>query len=287
MSLKELLDRENRGFAQLGTLLEQSRAAMTADPTSADAAIAQSWESALTVLEGLVAIRLAFDEPLTQEWRSVLIKEWRQIGRQRWEAALRSNAAPSEMQWFPGEYERAWWDYFPLQTFDYDSGTHILILNSVAPYLELLGSAWGHVGWAQMGRLGRLLESSSARHIVILVHHAPFRWDDEPAPGWGGKDLQRWACLGTDVSETREFVRMLEKTRRRVRKIVTFCGHRHGGAQQEPRVGEWVGGVIAEGASLADTPGAPLLCGWLGRKGRLVIGALDHTSGASTPEVIQ
>jgi hypothetical protein len=192
------------------------------------------------------------------------------------------------MDSIPGWYENAWWDYFPLQAFDFHSGSHILLLNSVAPFVDLLGSAWGDLGHLQVARLEKLLSESSARHIIILVHHAPFRWDDEPPPGWAWGDLQRWACLAAMGPATFEFVNLLEKTCSADHKVAVFCGHRHGGVHHEARLGVWVGGEIAEGASIGESSQASLLCALLDPHQRLELGrmrGLPVTSQSEAPDV--
>jgi hypothetical protein len=118
--------------------------------------------------------------------------------------------------------------------------------------IGLLHSAWGYLIARKC--TGYEIEATSAQQIVILVHHAPFRWSDEALPKWTGSDLQRWACLAAVGETTVEFLDILRSAMSSGKRLYLFCGHRHGGSQKEARIGTWETGTVAEGASLAEHP---------------------------------
>lgn len=277
LPLRALLAREARGFRRLNTIARNAQRAIAAKPNDAAEIYSTSWELAFRVMQELTTTRLAIDEPLTQESSQHLSQYWRGYGPTWWKNLLTDPMSFRRFErkpWITWWYENSWWDYFPLQTYDFDSGSHIFVLNSVSPNVDFLGSALGNLGWAQIARLEKLIEESSAHNILILMHHAPYKWDDEKPPSWNYDDLQRWACLAAVGSTMLEFLTVLKKARTAGHEVLLFCGHRHGGSDHEARVGQWDGGRLGEGASLAETPKASTLCGWSDEFGRIDLGTL-------------
>lgn len=278
-TLKDMLEKESKGFVELDAVIARARQAVKAGSATAGPTIASTWESARRIFDDLLRERLAIDEPLTQEWLRLLLGGQKD-GAAAWETTLRSayEQSSDSTVWHTIYYENAWWDYFPLHTFDGETGSEIFLLNSVSPFVDMFGSAWGNIGEMQVARLEQMLAERYSAHVIILIHHAPFRWEDEPPPRWRGSDIQRWAFLAAAGPAMNRFVRLLEDTRRRDREVIVFCGHRHGGLWHQSRVGDWPGGIIAEGASLADTPNAAILCAWMGDQLRLELGKLRQDS---------
>jgi hypothetical protein len=128
----------------------------------------------------------------------------------------------------------------------------MFILNSVVIDSKLAPSATGDLGDSQVIDLSRALERSKAAHIVVLVHHAPFRWTDESAPKWNREEILRWATLAMSKTCSEGLLRVLAGTITRGKTIELFCGHRHGGKSREARIGTWSGGTIAEAAATVD-----------------------------------
>jgi hypothetical protein len=155
---------------------------------------------------------------------------------------------------FVGHYwVHEWSALFPLCTFDRSTNTEIFILNSVVLDPKLAPSATGDLGDCQTRQLSHALQRSNARHIVVLVHHAPFRWTDERAPTWNREEILRWATLAMSKTCSEGLLRALAATISRGKTITLFCGHRHGGKSREARIGTWSGGTIAEAAATVDS----------------------------------
>lgn len=147
-------------------------------------------------------------------------------------------------------YHDAWYDFFPLQVFDEENNFHILVLNSVAKHSTLLTSAQGELGESQLGSLESILNNSPATTFIIMVHHSPFKWEDESEPNFNWNMLNRWASLSTSAVSTTNLVRILSNVTGQGKQVILLCGHRHGDEHGRARVGSWPGGIISEGTSL-------------------------------------
>jgi hypothetical protein len=188
----------------------------------------------------------------------------------RWAAFIRHPHAFQKM--FLGSwYGTIWYNLFPLHANLGDGSTTLLILNSVSPDLTIGGSAWGELGNPQLLRLRKLIRKKltsrqKARRFIILVHHPPFRWKDEPPPTLQWADLQRWAFLGLSQTDVRAFLNILKEATGAGAEIVVLSGHRHGVKNSDGefagvatcRSGQLQKLVVAEGAALAD-PNTPIL----------------------------
>ena len=75
---------------------------------------------------------------------------------------------------------------FPMRYLDPENDAEIFMLNSVVVDDSLIASASGELAEAQAERFGGMVAASTARNIVVLIHHAPFRWADEPQPTFLG-----------------------------------------------------------------------------------------------------
>jgi len=272
--LSRILQNEKRGFERLGDLVERAHAEMQANPKDVKIIAARSWQDAAPLFFELETSRLNLKGELQSGSLDLLRADMSNSMIASWPDTLRNKSKDDFMltEW-PGWYSTGWYDYFPLSAVDTTTGTQILVLNSIANRMGLLHSAWGYLSTAQMYRLRQHIETSQAKQIVILVHHAPFRWQDEKPPRLSGPDLQRWACLAAVGETTDEFVRILREARHSGKRVYLFCGHRHGGLQKEARIGAWAGGKVAEGASLAEEP-ALLITGSQGKSARLSLGGI-------------
>lgn len=114
----------------------------------------------------------------------------------------------------------------------------------------------------QIARLRRMIKKSKAQRIIILIHHPPFRWNDEAVPRLSWGDQQRWGFLAFDPSDVQTFLGLLRETVA-TKEVFLFCGHRHGFRANAtdvpvPRCGTYEGIVVAEGAALTDAGTAVL-----------------------------
>jgi hypothetical protein len=153
-------------------------------------------------------------------------------------------------------YHDAWYDFFPLHLVDHATQTHIFVLNSVARDLSLMGSAGGDFGDGQLDRFETLATSSNAVDIVVLLHHASFRWSDEFRPNLSPEILIRWASLSTSNTSASRLTNVMLTARKLGKRLFLFCGHRHGGSLRESRIGGWQGCRIAEGAAMVESSDA-------------------------------
>lgn len=171
-------------------------------------------------------------------------------------------------------YSRYWYGYFPMKVVDKKTKTPIFILNSVPDDLTLLGSAWGFFGQEQIERFARMLGEDKSPQVIVLAHHAPFKWKKyELAPKLRWGDIQRWACLATAKPEAKALEEILSTHVQQGREITLFCGHRHGGKEHQPRFGVWSGGRILEGASLTK-PAVPVVGLAWDRAGKILTGLI-------------
>ena len=168
--------------------------------------------------------------------------------------------------------QQRWYDLFPLQLRRREEGLMVLILNSVIWPMKTIGaSALGRLGQDQITRVTRIIDKVSvwARTVLIVMHHAPFRRENELGdvlarvyahPKWAGQivsELQEFALLAHAVREAKAFLRSVSNAAERNAnmRIVLCCGHRHRAATG--RFGEI---IILEGGALAeDDPTAWLL----------------------------
>jgi 3',5'-cyclic AMP phosphodiesterase CpdA len=276
-SLSGILQNEKRGFELLGDLVGRAHAEIQANPQDIETIAARYWPGAAPLFFELETSRLGLKDELRPGGIDLLRSQMSRNMLSSWPETLRSKAKDDFMltEW-PGWYSEGWYDYFPLSTFDTATSTQVFVVNSIANLMGLLHSAWGYLSPVQMYRLRHQIEASPAKNIVILVHHAPFRWQDEASPRWSLPDLQRWACLAAVGETTNEFVEILSTARHSGKEVYLFCGHRHGGVQKEARIGAWAGGKVAEGASLAQEP-ALLITGTQEKIGRLHLGGISAT----------
>lgn len=182
-----------------------------------------------------------------------------------------------EEMYVSSKYGQRWFDHFPLYWDDPDAKTRFVILNSVANELSLLGSAWGEFGEDQIPRLEQLTNDGNLLRLVVLVHHAPFRWKNEDPPKSRKDDIQRWACLATSINSAGRLAKVLNAAENRGIAVYLFCGHRHGGPEHSALVGTWVGGKAVEGASMADG-NCPIVAAELAADGKLRLGVLATRS---------
>jgi 3',5'-cyclic AMP phosphodiesterase CpdA len=155
--------------------------------------------------------------------------------------------------------DELWYEPFPLRA-TLEDGSEVLILNSVSPDPTMSGSAWGELGDPQLARLRQMLTEGIVQRHLILVHHAPLRWSDEPMPRRVWADLQRWAFLAFGIEDLLSLLDTLKAAAADGHDIVVFCGHRHGHKKDysDPadigvcRSGTYQGITVVEGASLAD-----------------------------------
>lgn len=192
-----------------------------------------------------------------------------------WEALLWTSKESFDDFYVSSLYAERWQDYFPLYLVDEAIDAQVIVLNSIARDPTLIGSAWGDLGQDQIGRLEEIIRTSTSRQFVILAHHAPFRWHDESPPDFSLEEIQRWACLAVSVSSVNRFSEILSRIQRDKKKFFFFCGHRHGGKLHEARIGDWRGGQVVEGASLADKD-ARILAAWQESKGKLRLGMIKN-----------
>src|SRR5262249_6025840 len=127
--------------------------------------------------------------------------------------------------------------------------------------VSLVGSATGDLGGEQIARLGQLIAGAPEPRIVVLMHHAPIRWDGEPDPGFRPRGLSRWVSLAMSNAGTAALADVLAEAGRSGKEIVLVWGHRHGGETRAARVGRWEGGIVIEGAALAHDARAVVLLG--------------------------
>jgi hypothetical protein len=145
---------------------------------------------------------------------------------------------------------------FPMRYLDPENDAEIFMLNSVVVDDSLVASASGELAEALAERFGAMVAASTARNIVVLIHHAPFRWADEPQPTFLGQDSLRWSSLAMSNNSAKQFIEPLAAALDKGRSVVFCCGHRHGGPEKKTTLGTWRGVLISEGASLAESDAA-------------------------------
>lgn len=159
-----------------------------------------------------------------------------------------------------------WPGYFPIHQLDARTSTLCVILSSVVADTSLIGSAFGVVQSEEINRLESLMRQSKARNIVILMHHAPFRWNDERSPH-SVEEVVMWGSLAAARRSGEQLFKTLEATCRDGRRVVLLCGHRHGGRSRENRVGKWGPVLAAEAAAMADASAMEFLAFSHGARG--------------------
>jgi hypothetical protein len=128
-------------------------------------------------------------------------------------------------------WRRLWYSPFPLRVVDEEASVEFVIVNSNEPEPGLAGSGFGRLGGGQLGRLQTMISSSTARTLVVLMHHSICAWAQEEADRLGGLrvSMERWAFL---AHETGECHRVLDALGREApetcRRVFLCCGHRHG-----------------------------------------------------------
>jgi hypothetical protein len=128
-------------------------------------------------------------------------------------------------------WRRFWYGCFPLRVSLQDLEVEFIILNSIAPEAGLLGSALGHLSETQIERLTQLAGSTSAKALVVLMHHPVCAWDQEEqdSPMRRRVSVNRWALLAHETRECKRIVEILEKSVAESCSRVYLCGgHRHG-----------------------------------------------------------
>jgi hypothetical protein len=154
------------------------------------------------------------------------------------------------LEWFSTN----WYAPFPLRWHAPDMETEFLLLNSCDRADTFGGSGIGSFGQEQLDRLQSALETlpATARHVVIVAHHAVFRRPGQwalPLDRHAIRQLQAFAFLGHRPDETRRFTRLLTDAAERHpdTSFVFCCGHRHA-----PACGRAGLLLVLEGGSLAE-----------------------------------
>lgn len=235
-TIESILKRENNDWVRFWKLIDEANQAISSNPSA----------------KGYVVNRFC------KKMEKLLPKYQPTAG---WKCLLMSSKKDIIEYSVSSVYILRWYDYFPLYLLDNDTGTQIIILNSVSRDPTLRGSPWGDFGDDQISRLSHIIRLNPARQFVILAHHAPFRWSDERPPSLSLKEILRWACLATSLSSTNRLVEILTNIQRDGKKLLFFCGHRHGGGPREARIGSWCGIQVAEGVSLSNED-ASILAAW-------------------------
>jgi hypothetical protein len=117
-----------------------------------------------------------------------------------------------------------------------DGTLKFIIVKSVVPEPGLLGSATGLLDDEQLSRLRAMVKSTSSRQVVILMHHAISRWQENQSDARGTLvALQRWGLLSHDGKESQAIVGILEKEASCVVESILLCvGHWHDVARAGP-----------------------------------------------------
>lgn len=157
---------------------------------------------------------------------------------------------------------------FPMRFIDNGADAEILILNSVVIDDSLVASASGNLAEEQVNRFEKAVAGGRTKNLIVLIHHAPFRWRDEKPPRFGPDSL-RWSSLAMSNASGKRFLEPLSAAVEKGRTVIFCCGHRHGGPAMATRIGQLSGVTVLEGAALADpgtsvaaialTSGAPQL----------------------------
>lgn len=132
-------------------------------------------------------------------------------------------------------WRHMWYDLFPLWLDVEDGALKFLIVNSVFPEPGLLGSATGLLDREQLTRFREIVKATSSRQLVVLMHHAICRWQQNRADMRTMVPLQRWCLLAHDSDEGREMIDILEtESPVSVENILLCTGHRHDIARAGP-----------------------------------------------------
>jgi hypothetical protein len=161
-------------------------------------------------------------------------------------ALVRSSGLSPGPEYLRGQ--RLWTETFPLRLATQDAEVEFLIVNSVLPEPGLLGSAYGWMGKKQLERLRTAVCATTAKNVVVLMHHPFYRWEDEPTDRTHSLrvPIQRWATLGHHTAESANLVKLLAiPPSEECRRVLVCGGHRHGVA----RGGPWVPDDKPNGAS--------------------------------------
>jgi predicted MPP superfamily phosphohydrolase len=132
---------------------------------------------------------------------------------------------PQHLEWGISNriWESRWTDLFPLRLEIAEDEVEILILNSIAKEARLAGSARGMCGERQLERLRKRLGETGAKIVLILNHHAPFRFPIEKNEPM----LQRWAMLAHDSGEAITLARLLVEAVDSGKQALLLSGHIH------------------------------------------------------------
>lgn len=180
--------------------------------------------------------------------------EWPQIN---WEHLLVTPATMEGLGMILGQvWEQRWAGLFPLRLELPDDGVEILVLNSVPKELALGPSARGACGVEQLERAKDRMAKSDARIVLVLHHHAVFRFLPEPPR----LEVQRWALLNHDPAESRTLAAIMVNAAAARKQVLLLSGHIHlrsrvGQLEPEngvaPLAGSWVleSGALGEAAT--------------------------------------
>jgi len=148
---------------------------------------------------------------------------------------------------------------FPMRYSDAAHDAEIFMLNSVVADDSLFASASGELPQDQAKRFSDMIAGCTARNLGVLIHHAPFRWADEPRPKLGNQ--VRWNSLAMDNSSAELFMEPLAAAVGQGKQVIFCCGHRHGGHDRKTMLGTLDGVLVLEGASLAESDTAVSIIG--------------------------
>lgn len=139
-----------------------------------------------------------------------------------WQRNLYTVSPGTVAEFFKGDpWHDKWYDPYPL-ILRPAPDIEILVLNS-NPRRPLLGqSSLGECGEEQLTRLEQLLQSSDARTLIVIHHHACAAWTSDKKVSFG-----RWGILAHDPAESRRLFEILSAAGQGGRTIVLMTGHVH------------------------------------------------------------
>jgi hypothetical protein len=151
------------------------------------------------------------------------------------EFLLTANACKVDPFLLSFRWRHLWRGLFPLWLEVDDGALKFIIVNSVSPNAGLLGSATGLLDEEQVSRLREMMKRAASRQVVVLMHHAICRWEQNPGDTRSMVPLQRWGLLSHDSNESQAIIEILEKEASGLVENVLLCvGHRHDIARAGP-----------------------------------------------------
>jgi Calcineurin-like phosphoesterase len=195
-----------------------------------------------------------------------------EIGQSEWERTLFEMTPDEAEVVLRAVWTERWTEDFPLRLPIMEDNIEFLITNSTAKEPRLAGSARGQMGAKQLERLAGRLSKTNAKTIVVLHHHAPFRFPVEV----GEPILQRWAMLAHDPTESITLARLLrDKAATTGKQVFLLSGHIHlrsrcGRLADERASTETSTPVrVFESGALGEEGASMLPSGWLTALGRI------------------